>query len=257
MKIGVSIFALISAFIGFLTAIIEVSIHNVESIETIISEVLTGFFSNLFSSVFYGFAFITIGFVIYEQAMKNSKTPPKPFFIEDLKEVIDSTKSETIPIIGPVVSIIVTVCISIFLVLMSIGIIPSLVWIEGEHLRVHSFFSKEFLNHLLIIVPILALGSISLDALKLKYRKWNKVLSYGVIGLSLLFVGLFIFLFLNTNMLSAEFISYLETLSVDEPSIIKGLTNGNIISTVGIVIVGTIGSIGVGQSIYKLIKLNQ
>ncbi len=255
LKIGVPVVALVAAFAGFLTALIGIIAGGVTEVSEIMSEIIGGFLSSLFSGAFYAAVLITAGFVIYEHANKTAeKQNPKPWSADDLREVAPGAAASGISLTGSIASIAVTVCVSVFFVLLSLNILPDSVWFKYNNVEIYSFFSKEFLSHCLYVIPVLAAASIFTDALKIKYRRWTKSVIYSSIATSVIYLAAAVVLFTRPNMLSAEFTAFLRTLPVDSPAIIEALAGGKAIAVAAISIVTVIAVIGIAQSVYQLLK---
>ncbi|MFA5450140.1 MAG: hypothetical protein WC292_06875 [Clostridia bacterium] len=256
LLIGVPIAAILSAFAAFMIALVGIISNNVTDISDMMSELIGEFVSALYSGAIYAAVMITLGFIIYEHTNKTiKKEKPKKWEIENLKDV--NLGPESISLTSSVASIVVIVCISVFFMLLSAGILPNFIWIKHNGLEVYSFFSKEFFRHCLYIIPILATAGIFTDILKIKYRKWTKGILYSVIVTSVIYVASFIFIFMRPQILSVEFIEFLKSLPVDSPVVIDSLTSGRGIAIVTISIVVIISLISIGQSVYQLLRMKK
>lgn len=254
--IGVPAVALLSAFVGFMVALVGVITNNITEVSEIMSQIIGAFISSLYSGAAYSAVLITLGFIIYEHTDKTiEKEKPKSWTVEQLKEVNLAEGDSAIPLVGSVVSIVVTVCLSIFFMLFAAGVLPAAVWIKHNDIVVYNFFSAGFLRRCLYVIPVLAVAAILTDVLKIKHRKWNKAVLYSAISTSLMYMGGFAFLFSMPDIISAEFAGFLQSLPADSPALIDALVSGKIIAVVTIAIVVIIGLVSIGMAAYKLLKM--
>lgn len=224
------------------------------STPAVITAVISGGISMSVSGAFQALVWITVGYAIAERAgaAKKYKDAWKP---EDLPQVPVNEKG-TIPLSDSIAGLVITAIFSILAVLVFTGSLPLVFSLTGSGTTVVQFFSQSFLQVAIPMVIASALISIFVNIIKIKERHWTPFVCGMSVAESLIGAGLVLYLFYRNDILSTEFIAFIQGQTWGEFDIMRFIGQSGINPlVVGLsILVGALTIFECVEAIYKTIK---
>ena len=242
----VSVLKWVLPLVGVLVMLIGFAIGGFEAAKSGATNavfVIGGIFSKGVSmgvaAAFQALLWTTIGFVIAEHSgEKKPKVGEYGWRIEDLPEV--QNPKAGIPLSEGIVELVLSVVFSIFAILFCTGRLPFAMMFAQGDLVFYNIFSQSFLTMLVPFILVSLLLAIVQSAAKIKDRRWSIFVCAAVVVKSLVDMAFTLYLVNRPNILSVEFLGFLEQTGVTQvlPSI-NG-TNVLVIALSVLVIIGAI-----------------
>lgn len=163
------------------------------------------------SAVFHALVWTTIGFAIAEHIdIKTEERREQKWSIGELPHALPNDKNG-IPLSDSIVELVVTILFSVLAILLCLGIIPFVFFIQYGDIQVRTLFSPEFLSACLPVIIITGVFGIIEQSIKIKVRRWTPLVCSAVIISNLISMGVFLPLLKHSNIFSAEFTAFVQT----------------------------------------------
>ena len=232
--------------------------RGIEGEEVGIADVFISVFSRGLSlgiaGVFQSFFWITLGFVIAERTGAASSLNTT-WSVESLRDVIPEDKKE-ISLADSIVELVITIVFSIVFLLICLDMIPIGFVVKMGDLEVHHLFSPGFISALISVIVIGTVLETAECIIKIVARRWTPLVCAAVIVDAVAGIALSFFLFVRSQILDPECISFIKAQGWFEPEyerLLAGFPENPIVITLLIVIV-IVSLVSVANALYRTFK---
>ncbi len=244
--------------IGMLYGAIDAIKDDMVDLVYVISNTLTKGIAFGVSATIQALVWITIGFVIAERtSTRVSESKEQEWKIEDLPEVLPDD-NKRIPLSDSIVELVVTVVFSVVAILMCNGKVPIAFILQNDDMQVRTLFNSRFLISCIPAIIVMALFGISECLAKIKDRRWTPLVCGTVIASSIVNMGLILYLINQPNLLSEEFITFIQNVDWSGLDLLNSIGGTGaitpIISTVISVVVVVCSLVNCCRAVYKTAK---
>ena len=227
------------------------------------------FLKNIFSQgislgiagAFHALFWTTLGFVIADRRGILKEKVDAPWTVAELPDEIVDDKGR-IPLSDSIVGLALSLVFTLVFILLLLGILPFTLVIESGSVTVHEFLAPGFAA-LLIPLLLIACGvQVIVSAMKIAKRRWTVSVCATVLAGNIIGIGLLVFLAMQSEVLSPEFLAFLELQEWWQAtglrlSFFTGMNIGQqaLVILAALAIFGTL--IDSGTTIYKTVRANR
>ncbi|MGM0216766.1 HAAS signaling domain-containing protein [Enterococcus sp. AZ109] len=253
LKVLVPIFALIIGAIGAFRGGIEAFQTNGIKMTEVFELIIGDGISSGVSGAMEALVLITIGYVIAERTGMIGDKKKEEWKLEDLPQ---PQEGKLIPLSDPIGELIAAFFFCGWLALIGLGLAPFVAFTNDQSVEGVALFSDSFAMKVVPIMVVLILLTVISSLKKITQRRWTSQVCFWVIVDNLVSALLWIFLFMQRNIFSTEFIRMMQEQEWSSGDVLHYISTGNTtyiqLIICGIIVVVTL--IEIGSAIYKTAK---
>ncbi|MBO1307215.1 hypothetical protein JZO70_13645 [Enterococcus sp. 669A] len=255
LKILVPIIAGIAAVIGAVSGGIEAFQTSGIQISEVFQLIIGDGISSGVSGAMQALIWITIGYVIAERTGMIGDKKKEEWKLEDLPK---PQEGELIPLSDPIGELIAAFFFCGWLALIGLGLAPFVAFTNDQSVEGVALFSDSFAMKLVPIMVVIILLTVISSLKKITQRRWTSQVCFWVIVDNLVSALLWIFLFMQRDIFSAELINKMQEQEWSSGDVLHYISTGNT-TNIQLIICGIIALvtlIEIGSAIFKTAKNN-